>query len=292
MVTGCRRHAMDARSKSPGSPEMNTTELVAKIAEVHSVSKAQAKSMVEDIFKDIVDAAASGATGVRQVQGQGDRGTRRAQSGEWRKDQDCGVKEAHLLVRQIGQRPPERLSRSSAKRQEVEQHRVLRSGPELVASPRLEIEPFLEFDLRDRPRWVQIDPLAPGAPYAAPPSHKRQILKERRLDREDVKSRHVPSAVDPFEHENLKMDRIVRVQGHETKLRRNIRSRPTNDRNRSQRSDSDFESIARWRGLRKRIAVAFAASFDPTASVSADDIRAALVRDQKSPGICRRRLVR
>jgi hypothetical protein len=33
-------------------------------------------------------------------------------------------------------------------------------------------------------------------------------------------------------------------------------------------------------------------SFDPTASVSADDIRAALVRDQKSPGICRRRLVR
>ena len=40
---------------------MNTTELVAKIAEVHSVSKAQAKSIVEDIFKDIVDAAASGA---------------------------------------------------------------------------------------------------------------------------------------------------------------------------------------------------------------------------------------
>ena len=40
---------------------MNTTELVAKIAEVHSVSKAQAKSIVEDILKDIVDAAASGA---------------------------------------------------------------------------------------------------------------------------------------------------------------------------------------------------------------------------------------
>jgi hypothetical protein len=46
----------------------------------------------------------------------------------------------------------------------VEQHRVLRSGPELVASARLEIEPFLELDLRDRPRWVQVDPLAPGAP--------------------------------------------------------------------------------------------------------------------------------
>ena len=64
---------------------MNTTELIAKIAEAHGVSKAQAKSIVEDIFKDIVDAAASGAevslSGFRQVQGQGDAGTRRAQSG-------------------------------------------------------------------------------------------------------------------------------------------------------------------------------------------------------------------
>ena len=40
---------------------MNTTELIAKIAEAHGVSKAQAKSIVEDIFKDIVDSAASGA---------------------------------------------------------------------------------------------------------------------------------------------------------------------------------------------------------------------------------------
>jgi len=40
---------------------MNTTELVAKIAEAHGVTKAQAKSIVEDIFKDIVDAAAGGA---------------------------------------------------------------------------------------------------------------------------------------------------------------------------------------------------------------------------------------
>ncbi len=40
---------------------MNTTELIAKIVEAHGVSKAQAKSIVEDIFKDIVDAAASGA---------------------------------------------------------------------------------------------------------------------------------------------------------------------------------------------------------------------------------------
>ncbi len=40
---------------------MNTTELIAKIAEAHGVSKAQAKSIVEEIFKDIVDSAASGA---------------------------------------------------------------------------------------------------------------------------------------------------------------------------------------------------------------------------------------
>jgi DNA-binding protein HU-beta len=47
--------------KSLGTPAMNTTELIAKIAEAHGVSKAQAKSIVEDIFKDIVDSAASGA---------------------------------------------------------------------------------------------------------------------------------------------------------------------------------------------------------------------------------------
>ena len=40
---------------------MNTTELVAKLAEAHGVSKAQAKSIVDDILKDIADAAASGA---------------------------------------------------------------------------------------------------------------------------------------------------------------------------------------------------------------------------------------
>ena len=40
---------------------MNASEFIAKIAEAHGVSKAQAKSIVEDIFKDIVEAAASGA---------------------------------------------------------------------------------------------------------------------------------------------------------------------------------------------------------------------------------------
>jgi len=40
---------------------MNTAELVAKLAEAHGLSKAQAKSIVDDILKDIVDAASGGA---------------------------------------------------------------------------------------------------------------------------------------------------------------------------------------------------------------------------------------
>ena len=40
---------------------MNATELVAKLSETHGVSKAQAKSIVDDFLMDIVDAAASGA---------------------------------------------------------------------------------------------------------------------------------------------------------------------------------------------------------------------------------------
>ena len=40
---------------------MMITTVVAKIAETHCVSKAQAKSIVDDILKDIVEAAASGA---------------------------------------------------------------------------------------------------------------------------------------------------------------------------------------------------------------------------------------
>jgi DNA-binding protein HU-beta len=40
---------------------MNTAELVAKLAEAHGLGKAQAKSIVDDILKDIVDAASGGA---------------------------------------------------------------------------------------------------------------------------------------------------------------------------------------------------------------------------------------
>jgi DNA-binding protein HU-beta len=40
---------------------MNMSELVAKIAESHSVSKAQAQAIVDSVLKNIVNAAASGA---------------------------------------------------------------------------------------------------------------------------------------------------------------------------------------------------------------------------------------
>jgi DNA-binding protein HU-beta len=46
---------------SRGTPAVTATELVAKLAETHGVSKAQAKSIVDDIMKNILDAAASGA---------------------------------------------------------------------------------------------------------------------------------------------------------------------------------------------------------------------------------------
>ena len=39
---------------------MNTSELVAKIAESHSVSKAQADAIVDSVLKSIVSSAASG----------------------------------------------------------------------------------------------------------------------------------------------------------------------------------------------------------------------------------------
>lgn len=40
---------------------MNATELVAKLAEAHGVSKAQAELIVDGVLKDIADAAARGA---------------------------------------------------------------------------------------------------------------------------------------------------------------------------------------------------------------------------------------
>ena len=107
---------------------MTATELVAKLAETHGVSKAQAKSIVDDIFKDIVDAAASGAEvslpgfGKFKVKATPEREGRNPANGE--KIKIAGVKEAHFLVRQIGQRPPEWPSRTT-RQLKLEQARVL-----------------------------------------------------------------------------------------------------------------------------------------------------------------------
>jgi hypothetical protein len=90
----------------------------------------------------------------------------------------------------------------------------------VVSAAPFAIEPFLEFDLSDWPGRVQVDPFAPNAPDPTPTPDKRQILEERRFDRQDVKSRHVLRAVEAFEHENLKKDLIVRVDVHGPKLRR------------------------------------------------------------------------
>src|SRR5208283_136264 len=94
------------------------------------------------------------------------------------------------------------------------------SDPEFVSASPLAIEPFLELDLSDRPGRVQVGARTPRGPDATPPPHKRQILEERRFDRQDVKSGHVLGAVDPLENENLKKGRVVRVQGHGSELRR------------------------------------------------------------------------
>src|SRR5271166_1316017 len=47
------------RIKSQGTSAMNATELVAKLSETHGVSKAQAKSIVDDFLKDIVFGASA-----------------------------------------------------------------------------------------------------------------------------------------------------------------------------------------------------------------------------------------
>jgi DNA-binding protein HU-beta len=39
---------------------MNTSELAAKVAEAHGVTRTQAKSIVDDVLRGIVDAAAGG----------------------------------------------------------------------------------------------------------------------------------------------------------------------------------------------------------------------------------------
>jgi DNA-binding protein HU-beta len=60
-MTWRRGRAIDAPNRIARNRAMNTSELVAELAETLGVSKAQAKSIVDDITKNILDAAASGA---------------------------------------------------------------------------------------------------------------------------------------------------------------------------------------------------------------------------------------
>ena len=99
---------------------MNTTELAAKIVEAHSVSKAQAKSIVDEILKDIVDAAASGAEvslpglGRFKVKETPEREGRNPASGE--KIKDRGVEKLTFSPAKSVKDPLEQLSWNSAKR--------------------------------------------------------------------------------------------------------------------------------------------------------------------------------
>ncbi len=151
-------HQIDGRS------QMNTNELIAKVADAHSVSKAQAKSIVEDILKNIQDAAASGGEvsllgfGKFKVKATPEREGNPA-SGE--KIKIAASNQLTFSSAKSVKDLLERLRRTSAKRQEAEQLGVLQSGAELVASARLEIEPFLELDLRDRPGRVQVNVVRP-----------------------------------------------------------------------------------------------------------------------------------
>jgi DNA-binding protein HU-beta len=60
-MTGRQGHAIYAGNRIARNPTVNMSELVEKLAEAHGISKAQAKSIVDDILKNIVEAAASGA---------------------------------------------------------------------------------------------------------------------------------------------------------------------------------------------------------------------------------------
>jgi DNA-binding protein HU-beta len=58
MPTG---RAIDAPNRIARNPRNERNRTRRKLAETHGVSKAQAKSIVDDIMKNILDAAASGA---------------------------------------------------------------------------------------------------------------------------------------------------------------------------------------------------------------------------------------
>jgi hypothetical protein len=68
---------------------VNTSELVAKIAEAHSVSKTQAQGIVDSMLKSIMSGCerrGDFASRIWKVQSQGDAGTRGAQPAKRRED--------------------------------------------------------------------------------------------------------------------------------------------------------------------------------------------------------------
>lgn len=91
-----------------------TTEIADKIAAEQNLTKAQAKAIVERVFKEISDAARSGTEtsipGFRKFQGEGHAGTRGPQPLDGRHDQDCGVEETLLHAGESRQGRAERLT--------------------------------------------------------------------------------------------------------------------------------------------------------------------------------------
>ena len=93
---------------------MNTSELVAKIAEEHSVSKTQAQAIVDSMLKTILGAAANGEEislpgfGKFKVKETPERDGRNPTSGE--KIKIAAFAQTQLFACKGGEGPPERLS--------------------------------------------------------------------------------------------------------------------------------------------------------------------------------------
>ncbi|MEY9432223.1 nucleoid DNA-binding protein [Bradyrhizobium ottawaense] len=89
------------------------TEIADEIAKAYNLPKAQAKAIVDGVFKSIADAAASDAEtnvpGFGKFKVKHTRGTRRPQSLDWRDDQDRGGEEADVRPGQGPQGCAERL---------------------------------------------------------------------------------------------------------------------------------------------------------------------------------------
>jgi hypothetical protein len=111
---------------------VNTSELAAKIAEADSVSKTQAQAILDSMLKTILGAAANGeeilASWIREVQSQGNAGTRGAQSDQRRENQDRRLAQTKLFACKGGEGAPERLSAGAKPRAEFAYRAGERNG--------------------------------------------------------------------------------------------------------------------------------------------------------------------